>query len=301
MATMGLLRGSCALSFALCACAPLRYVEQEIAVRNDPDAKTLEVLILYDGIQSTPQDKDKNEVAVAEDFVTQVLTKRRIFMIFDWPLILDLEELLRAPLIQDSEAGDAGDALRREWRAIARGVSVRDSGFYMGKTGHVSLYQHLRIADSERFLAAMNQSLHLWIEQNAAEGSFESDTPLFDAETRASWIRMARERKPWLRLEPGELVAEFPMTSACAARVLAGAADLGADEHAAARFLDGLCTSLSSLQVADGRVRLTWKLTGTTLAFRPPKDADYDGALATALKGTDLRSRDAVLEQFEKR
>ena len=265
------------------ACSPIHYGEQEIFVRHDAKADTLDMLIVYDAIQSEPQD-DKDGIDIGREFAANVSSGRREFMIYDWPLHFDLERLLHEG---DEPAGDTSDPVqvwKRELLAQLKDLSVAESGCLSGTQERLGLYQHFKLPNAGRVVALFNRCLLMVIEQEASDGSFERETPWLDARSREMWIALAREKKLWLSLKDGVLTAELPATNACAARMVGVLTQSSADKTGTAHFIAGLFSHLSELKIADEHVLLRWNLSGPTWTFSPPTGLVYDDTLAKSLR-----------------
>jgi hypothetical protein len=287
------LRVACLLA-GLAGCAPIGFDEQEFSLRHDAKADALEVLIVYDSIQSVAAEQERLREGLR--FADVVSKGRREFMILDWPLHFDLEELLARARPEEETPPDPWQAWSRELLTALRGTEVVDSGYCRGKADRVSLHQELRFTGVAKLVAVFDRALHLWVEDSTAAGEFESETPVFDARTRELWTLAAKEQRAWLSLKDGLLVVDLPMTEACASRLLGEFIVNASRNESSAAGLAGLFSHLESLRIADERAVLRWKLAGPTLTFPRQKGLEYDPALAE-----DLRAAKALPDPLPSR
>ncbi|MFN0006741.1 MAG: hypothetical protein ACKVXR_02445 [Planctomycetota bacterium] len=177
------------------ACAPIRYSSQEVILRHRAEPDTLDVLILYEGIQAQRQDGDKDGIDVTSRFAGRVALGKREFMLVDWPIHLDLEEIVEELAKIDSSTEDPWSAWKREGLEHMEGVHVVASGLYAGDEGRVSLYQHFRVERCSRLVEWFDRSLRIGIAEGDANGTLEKDLPILDPETRAAGRTSPRRRR----------------------------------------------------------------------------------------------------------
>jgi hypothetical protein len=297
-----------ALALALLgACAPIRYASQEVILRHDAPADTLDVLILYDGVQAEPQDRGEDGIEVARGFLERTAVEhRREFMIFDWPLHLDLEKIVR----ELSESGGDPEAPWSAWERegaehLAR-IRAVDSGLCTGEGGRIALYQHFRVEGASRFVAWVDRSLGLWIDESVAEGSFARETPLLDDATRAAWMDLAKSGGRWLRLVDGSLDVNLPMSSRDASRILAACFEEPGSDREGVRFFVGLAEPITRIELAEGRLHLAWEPVDGVVRMRFAGPPEYGETLSKELRSAKdfpakLPSREDVLRRFGRR
>lgn len=252
----------------IAACAPIRITGQQICVRQDVAKDTLDVLLVYQGIHAG--DGDECTLAEALRFSARVSNGRREFMILDWPLLFDLDEL------EGKRATDeSSDPTERAWLDWMHGISVVKAGRCWDEKGRLALYQHLHAQHAARLIELSNDLLLDWIEERVSEKSLASDTRLFDDRTRDLWIEMAKKRTPWLKLADGRLAVDLSMTEGSAARVLAWILEECRRDTISAGQFQGLSASIASLRIADENLHLEFASARQALRFDFVKDADY--------------------------
>jgi hypothetical protein len=293
------------LAFALlAACAPIRYASQDVVLRHEAESDTLDVLILYEGIQAQPQKQlfqpATDGIEEGLGFVRSVLAQRRQLVLNG--LHFDLDMPLERPESEGTQA-----TLVQETENCLRHVRVERSGFFRGEEGRLGLYQHVRVREAHRLVALANLAFAYAIEEKVQEGRFEDSTPWLDAETRASWIALARDRRPVFTLGTRGLEVELPMTAGNAAELLSAMTRESAESREAAQRFATLLSSLTEISIADDKVRLRWDQREARFTFPEGDDsAEYDGALAGRIQAwagfpEALPSRAETIAEFERR
>lgn len=289
----------------LAACGPIDYSSQEVLLRHDPKQDTLDVLILYDGIQAQPQKQlftpDTDGIEEGQKFVRQVLAHRRDVFVFGGHL--DMEEILERA---EEEGTQARPEVEREAMNCLKLVRVERSGFFRGADGRLGLYQHLRLRETQRFIRLANLAIARAVEEAVEEGRLEDATWL-DAETRASWISLARDRRPVLTLGAHGLEVELPMTPASAAELLSAMTRSSAEDPDTAEFLAALLASLTEITIADGKLRLRWEQLEFRFATLHGDDSsEFDGTLAARIEAwagfpESVPAREAAIAELARR
>lgn len=290
---------ACVLA-ALASCAPIAFERQEIHLRHDPAADAFDLLILYDGIQTSGDDP-----ATSVDFAGRVSKGRREMMLIDWPFHFDFEKLeAKSKEITQDDDGP-WQAWEREMMQSLKTITFKNSGYYLGDTQHLGLHQSLHVADAARMISLFERALHLRLEGLIAERRFDAVFDRFDARTRELWRQMATEKRSWLSLKDGVLQIDLPMTGACAVRLLHDLLQETAQTPQDARFTLALLVNASELKLTDERVILRWKQGGPTWTLKAHPEQNYDGSLAESLRKSnslpaDLPSRPQVVDNFSK-
>jgi hypothetical protein len=283
------------------ACSPIRFTSQDVLLKHDQKHDVLDVLILYNEIESGRGTSKPGEESDTDKFTSHVISGKREFMLFDWPLQVDLDELAANPI----RSGPWGD-WQREGVDLLGGISVERAGVFHSEKGWPSLFQHFRIKKASRLIAWLDQSLRLSIEDKMKEGTFEKDTPWFDARTRDLLADLVKEKKRWLTLQAGVLTVDLPVTSPCAARVFAELMKHCGNQKEDGRFLTCLSAPISEITVNAESTRLSWGKQGTPLSFRYEVGGQFDPWYAESVMGSagfpkNLPSKDEVVAKFEAR
>lgn len=271
----------------LAGCAPIRYSAEEVLLRHDAEADTLEVLILYEGIQANPQDGGKDGLAVAEEFSSRVALGRREFMIFDWPLHLDLEGLVGDLANVPEDATDPWSAWKREGLVHLGAIRVVASGYYAGEKDSLSLYQRFRVERASRLVEWFDRALRIWIDEARAQGTLDKKMPVLAPETRAAWVELAAAKGRWLRLADGGIEVKLPMSPTDAAGVFAVVLGPGWSDVEDVKGPAAFAAALTEIEIGSGHLRLAWKAKDGVLALRLAGPKEYDGSLAKRLRSGD--------------
>src|SRR5260221_10937442 len=140
------------------ACSPIRFPSQDVILKQDQKLAVLDILILYNEIESGRGSSKPGDESDTDKFASHVISGKREFMLFDWPLQLDLDELA-ADQIRSGPWAD----WQREGIDLLGGISVERSGVFHSEKGWPSLFQHFRIKNASRLIAWLDQSLRLSI------------------------------------------------------------------------------------------------------------------------------------------
>lgn len=287
----------------LSACAPIRFSVQEVLLRHDPSADTLDVLILYDGVQVAPQNEDKDEMAVAQRFVTRVTVGGRELMLVDWPFHFDLDDIQKDASDDVHDEKDPWTSWQREGLECLGTIRVVSSGFYAGDQGRPSAHQRFRIEKASRLIGLIDRSLPIWIDEYVHAGSLEKELPFLDAKSRDAWVELAKHRTRWFALRDGAIEIDLPMTSESAVKLLATVFEEGADDPISARIIASLTVPLSELHIAEGRLRIALHPKGGVIRLRIESSGEFDGRLSEKLRSSEefpkhLSSREEVIRAF---
>ena len=305
MRALKLSRIACRLAgsaFALLgACSPIRYSAEEVLLRPDAQADTIDVLILYSGIQFEPQGQSGDPNDATRRFVEHVTRGRREFMLFDWPFHVDLDD--PDELRPDAKKDDGPwDAWWRRWIEVLAGVEVVGSGHFVDDEGRPALHQHLRVGKASALVELLDGALHLGIDELEAEGEL-SKVPWLDDATRRALIQLARDKQRWLAIRDGGIEANLPVTSRSAARILEALLDACAKDEDLAGSYACLLGGLDTLELSEDRVRLRWASGGGVVRFRKESPGGYDAGLADELRErkalpTPMPTRADVVKAF---
>ena len=264
----------------LCSGCDLEFPEQEVHIRYDAEADTLDMLILYVGVRAENDSEDA--VGKGRDRMNRVLAGRREFMFMDWPFYFDLDE-------EDMEEALPPEA----WAAAERVQLVRVEAF-LDESQRLCVIQHFRMTGVTAVLADANRLLH-----EAALRALEAGEVgtaawfLFDAAEEAEWRAFTEDATPWVSLEGGHLVLRVPATQGGAARALEEYSRVIAEDGEGDRYMfPMLARNIAGLQVSDGTVELRLgRIEGADTVFRSKvKKGPYAKALRELLvtEGLDL-------------
>ena len=284
--TSRLLTACAPLSLAFLAGCDIEFPEQEVRLKHDAEADTLDVLFIYQGV-TTPTD-DAQALASGTAVADRILAGRREFMLLDWPLLWDLDGL----------AAQEGQVLAIT-RIIDR-VSLLDVGAFTDADDRLSAYQHFRMTDVSDTLAQANQLITGMVQLGLLTGEIGSEMSWMDAEERRAWGQFCASGTPWIALEDGQLVGRIPATEGGAAEMLQelliGAAEEDMDEGELDE-LSILLDNLTGLQIADGMVELrigTLEQGEAVLKLR--RGVEYEPSLLEHLgkRGLDLSDAPSI-------
>jgi len=275
---------------ALCllgAC-DLEFPEQEVRLRHDAEADTLDVLFVYLGV-TTPTSQDEaleKGRAVAE----RVLGGRREFMLLDWPFNFDL----------DREYPE-GEELAAGVRAAIDRVRLERVGAFLDGEGRLCGYQHFRVDRVSAALAEANRQIDEAALRGLESGELGArELPWFDAGEERAWRDFVASPTPWVSLEEGRLVVRLPVTEEGAARFLEVLAETVREQAGEdPDFTEVLLSNVTGLQVADGVATLRiGSPEGADTALHLSRAVDYSPVLRDQLVagGLDLSAAPSLAE-----
>lgn len=196
---------SCLAAVALAGC-DLEFPEQDIVLRRDEAADTLDLLLVYRGVSADDDSEQAIEKGVAA--AEKILAGRRQFMFLDWPFHFDLDD-----------AEIAADASPDALRAVA-GVSVERVGAFLDAKGRLSGFQQLRLREASAWIELVNGTVSRAVLEAEAAGTLGDDAPWLDARSRDLLVERARSGKPWVTLERNGIEIDVPVTAAAASGAL---------------------------------------------------------------------------------
>jgi hypothetical protein len=279
------------------ACAPIRFTSQDVVLKHDPDHDVLDVLVLYNEIE-----RSDGDAAKTDQFAIDVVEGKRHFMLFDWPLDIDLDRLEADP---PQETGRWAE-WEKDCLALLKGVSVERSGFFRSEGGKLSLFQQLRIKDIGRLVAVFDRALSLHIEESIASGQLEQALPHFDARTRDMWAEWSKKKPRWLTLESGVVGIDLPMSSRSAAQLLAEWTKGCTQDNTGVSALACLLSPITEISIAGDRARVRWGTAGAPLSFHFEVEGEYRPDLSSSLADSGkvpkkLPSRSELFARFQAR
>lgn len=266
----------------LCSGCDLEFPEQEVRIRYDAEADTLDMLIVYVGVRAENDSEDA--VGKGRDRMNRVLGGRREFMFMDWPLYFDLDD------------PDKEEALPPEARAAAERVQLVRVEAFLDEHQRLCVLQHFRMTEVSTALADANRLLHEAAKRALDAGKFGGGVvPWFDAAEEEVWLTFVKREASWVSLQGGHLVLRLPVTQQGAARAIEeysrGIAETGDDDR---YMFPMLARNLARLQVSDGVAELRLgRIEGADTVFRTKvKNGPYGKALRELLvaEGLDFTS-----------
>jgi len=287
--TSRLLTACAPLSLAFLAGCDIEFPEQEVRLKHDAEADTLDVLFIYQGV-TTPRD-DADALAAGTAVADRILAGRREFMLLDWPLLWDLDEM----------AAQDGQVLAIT-RIIER-VSLVEVGAFTDADDRLSAFQHFRMTEVSDTLAQANQLITGMVQLGLLTGELSSEVSWMDDEELDAWAEFCTSGTPWIAIEDSQLIARIPATEAGAAAMLrelllaaadANSADMGMSE------LSILLDNLAGLRIGDGMLELrvgTLDEDEAVLRLRR-NDVEYQPSLLKHLRnrGLDLSGAPSIEE-----
>ena len=181
-----------------------RYEKQTVYVVFPKDRDEVRALLVYEGLHVHHDPNFKgDEVQAAKREVGDFITKEEFCLLGGWPFCFTL-----AP------EKDDGPETREEKAFLRKHLTVDIGAFYTRADGKLCGYQYVTVREASKFVAGLNEKISRAILKEEPGESKE-----FDRESQALIRRAAREGHAWLKLQPGRLTADVPMTGASARRI----------------------------------------------------------------------------------
>jgi len=178
-------------------------------------------------------------------------------------ITFDLDEELDANDIPEGVNAERAQAILASLR---REVVVSEAGLFRVGAEGLGFYRVTEIKDLSVFLSDLNELFNIALEEEWREGGVDISWEDFEPgeETKARWMKRAREREPWLTRTGATFTLDVPMTEREAAGFLRAALADAEDFPAEAWFMKALV----GVRLADGSL---------TLSFSP-KSQRFEGA-----------------------
>jgi len=194
------------LRFILCACVGVltlfiagcvELIGQRIVLWHDADRDTLHVLLFYDGVHDSGDDRH----GVGREQISKFARSGSILFL-DWPFHFDMDEVREAVAAPETQPQD-----RELAEFVLANVTVRAIGHYRDGHGHVGALQHVEIQHASEFLRQINAAIsRLLLEEFA-----EDDPTDLTARTQALVRAAAQRGHEWIELDGHALRIEFPV------------------------------------------------------------------------------------------
>jgi hypothetical protein len=185
------------IGLLLCASGCVELIGQRIVIWHDAQRDTLHVLLFYDGVHDSGEDRH----GVAREQIPQ-LARSGSVLLLDWPLHIDMDEARKAVADPDTQPED------RELAAfVLANVTAHAIGHYRDGHGHIGGMQHVQIERASEFLRQVNAAIsRLLLEE------FAADDPADPAARTQALVREAAQNgHEWVTLDGHALRIEFPV------------------------------------------------------------------------------------------
>ncbi len=281
------------LILCLPACGKFDFQGQDLTLRHDAEADTLELELIYKSV-CTPNvvtsRKDGTRKAEGIEGVSEavegVAAGARYFMVFFRVFEMDLdrtEKDLRE--LQEEEPNNENI----QWLTFLETITVEDATVFLDARGHIGIQQRIRLKGARRATELFNTALHLAVLREVEAGDFERNTDdFFDDATRKRFAAEAKEGTPWGRWDKADFVISLPITSKSSARLLTLllAEQASEDERSVRAFGAELFGLVEDIQVQPERLVLTLGAgeDGTLRMELEEDERDYDESLLEDLK-----------------
>ncbi len=248
-------------AWLLAGCVAFEFKSQEFRVRHDADQDTLEFTLLYLDVGESRNPGDSSVLSgrsveespgreSSADVVQAIASGRRYFVIYDWPLVFDLDGAEA-----DYPADDPTvEGLPLAAMDIANGVRVRKAQLFVDEKGQLGMFQVVSLVDARRRIDVLNAALNEFLTSDSPEVQSLDDDPLvLSPETLERWIERARQGQPWVVLADGGFELRVPLSAEELARFIEGLVTESAqDDKVAAGFFVPLAQAMTSLTHQDG-------------------------------------------------
>jgi hypothetical protein len=259
------------LALATSSCTTYGFEKQDLGLRHDVKADTVELVVVSRGLYET--------MGYSAERIAQDAAGARHVILMDFPFEFPLDKM-------QEDLRTSPDPLATRALAFLQGITVVKAGAWADPGGEPALFQRISIPHAAEGLALLSE----WINRLCLEEEFQADMKKdWDARSAELFGAHVRAGKSWAALEEGKLVVRIPMSPEGAARCLEEV--LRTDDsvlwfaHAlsALSIEDGVAT-LTFAPDEDGWIRLRpefphkdarkpWAPTqGTTLPTAPPSE-----------------------------
>jgi hypothetical protein len=272
---------------SLAACAPVEFTAQEIHLRHDVEADALEFTLLYEGLavgRGGSNSRDSvSPLQESTDWVRRLAAGERVFILFDWPLVFDLED----PTVMQALDSEPDQKLL----ALVASIESLGAAPFIDDQGRLCAEQRLRWNDLQRGLQTVNERLNLWLLEEDVEPENWKD----HLASRRLLLEHLRARRPFLTIADGALEVRVPLGPDDFAAFLRSLveAEANADSRAVALGI----FSATEISLDDKGLLLRYEPGpdgGIHLRFERP-GTKYDDRLAAALRSADPEAADLPL------
>lgn len=248
-------------AWLLAGCAAFEFKSQELRVRHDAEQDTLEFTLLYLDVEASRSSSDStllDSMNVEEqpdressvDVVQAIASGRRYFVVYDWPLVFDLDGAEADYPIDDPTLGSLPQAAMD----IVGGVQVRKAQLFVDEEGKLGMFQVVSLVEARRRIDVLNGAVNEFLTSDSEDvQALDDDPDLLSPETLERWIERARQGQPWVVLANGGFELRVPLSAEELARFIEGLVRESAQENkVAAGFFVPLAKALTSLTHQDG-------------------------------------------------
>jgi hypothetical protein len=187
----------------------VEFEKQTVYFTFPKDRDEVHALVVYEGIRV---DNDSNMALKEAKKQLSDFTDEKHAVFLGWPFVLDLTP---------QQTDTAGEKQFKE--LVGKHVTIKNGAFYTRADGKLCGYQTLTVRDASKLVAGVNGM----ISEAMASGKPADSV---DEASLDLLRRAARDKHAWVKLEPGRLSADVPMSSEMAKRTRQGA--LGVDAFA---------------------------------------------------------------------
>ncbi|MFT7677993.1 MAG: hypothetical protein ACI8QC_001979 [Planctomycetota bacterium] len=296
------LQRSLALALALCclpACGAFDFHGQDLALRHDESADTIDLKLHYKSVSAPKVIRHKTNTETGEktggmDYICELIESiaagKRYFMLVDNFFAFDLDKF-------ESELNDDPSPETDAILAMIQTISVEHATVSLDSRGRISIDQHLRLRGASSAMALLNRSLHQNLLKDHASGSFDKGSAsFFDEQTRAAFVAEARAGRAWISWTGSDLVLDLPMTPQSGARMLVEVVREQAKvtEPHMQDYLAQFFGLMGSVELKDNRLRMVTKAgEGGDLTLELEEDPrEYNQTLLEALRARDFTFSD---------
>lgn len=185
------------IGLLLCASGCVELVGQRIVLWHDAQRDTLHVLLFYDGVHDSGEDRH----GVGREQIPQFARSGSVLLL-DWPFHIDMDEVRKAAADPETHPQD-----RELATFILANVTVHSIGHYRDGHGHIGGMQHVQIEKASEFLRQVNAAIsRLLLEEFAVDDPAD---PI--ARTQELVRATARIGHEWITLDGHALRIEFPV------------------------------------------------------------------------------------------
>ncbi len=278
---------------------------QAAVIRFEPDGKTLSILMVYQGLHvgggggaGTDAAEQARTLTLAKQELEEFVASGRKFGVFLFGKIGTLEfekpeeiglgqggKVTFGPLVGE-------DPATAKQRASFAGMGrIETEPFFLDPKEGLCLRQTITVDDAARLARSLNALISADILRKPAESpaapAGPDDAVRFSPEARAAILAAAQAGHDWLRITPGRIALNFPISEADAASILKQAEASRRIEDRAA--IPALRAAIESFDVKSGPDGLTLSMGDgkkRTISIRPGAEP------------TDEPRRDAELIAF---
>jgi hypothetical protein len=193
------LRLAVAALFVVLSAGCFEFEKQTVYFVFPKDRDEVHALVVYEGLRV-----DKDNDMTLKDAKKQLadFTGEKQFAFLGWPFIWSL----------DPDAGD-NDDVKRVKELLRKHVTIKNGAFYTRADGKLCGYQTLIVRDASKFVAGINGHI-----SDAVIADKDKPWDSTDRASRELILKAARDKHAWVKVEPGRISADVPMSPEMAKR-----------------------------------------------------------------------------------